>query len=360
MRFALAMDDPFTPFETEFVAKRTPLLNNYRSSPDLVRIQDVLAKALDAKASTPVSKTKGTVAGDSCAVWDFSTPTIEAERLAEFVAKQMVEHKLTPRDFCILVRQKAADYFKKLEPAFTKQKLQLRNEVEQVGEVTMQELLVEEVSELVVVLLRLFTSVRAGRHWTACLDRMCQLNGLAFDDDLGRAKVVKNLNAFEAQFRKNYPAPVTSRADAIKVVQSLINFVGKANILAASPAYRQGDWFDKVCEAAALHLEASSKSVFSWSDALDEYEGAHAVPLMTVHKSKGLEYHTVIFVGLDDQAWWSFANDKIEATAGFFVAFTRAKQRVLFSYCAQRGDRTKIAALYQLLTKAGVKTVAVA
>jgi len=86
----------------------------------------------------------------------------------------------------------------------------------------------------------------------------------------------------------------------------------------------------------------------------------HAVPLMTIHKSKGLEYHTVIFVGLDDQAWWSFANDKIEATAGFFVAFTRAKQRVLFSYCAQRGDRSKIAALYQLLSKAGVKTINVA
>ncbi|WVV47960.1 3'-5' exonuclease [Pseudomonas sp. NA13] len=47
------------------------------------------------------------------------------------------------------------------------------------------------------------------------------------------------------------------------------------------------------------------------------YEGVHAVPLMTIHKSKGLEYHTVIFVGLDDGAWWSFSQDEIEATAGF-------------------------------------------
>jgi superfamily I DNA/RNA helicase len=78
---------------------------------------------------------------------------------------------------------------------------------------------------------------------------------------------------------------------------------------------------------------------------------------MTIHKSKGLEYHTVIFVGLDDGAWWSFDTDKIEATAGFFVAFTRAKQRVVFTYCADRGTRTKIASLYGLLSKAGVKTV---
>lgn len=81
---------------------------------------------------------------------------------------------------------------------------------------------------------------------------------------------------------------------------------------------------------------------------------------MTIHKSKGLEYHTVMFVGLDDKAWWSFANDSLEATAGFFVAFSRARQRVVFSYCASRGDRKQIAPLYDLLKKAGVKVLKIA
>jgi hypothetical protein len=31
------------------------------------------------------------------------------------------------------------------------------------------------------------------------------------------------------------------------------------------------------------------------------------------------------FVGLDDAAWWSFDDDKQEATAGFFVACERAR-----------------------------------
>lgn len=110
-------------------------------------------------------------------------------------------------------------------------------------------------------------------------------------------------------------------------------------------------------EAAAVHLHGSSASAADWTQALDAYEGLHAIPLMTIHKSKGLEYHTVIFVGLDDGAWWSFAGDQVEATAGFFVAFTRAKQRVVFTYCARRGARTKIATLYGLLSKAGVQTV---
>jgi superfamily I DNA/RNA helicase len=360
MRWAMAMEDPFTPYEADFKAERTPLLNNYRSSPDLVRIQDVLSKALDAKSLTPVSKTVGTISGDSCAVWDFSSPNVEADWLADFVAKQMAEHKLKPRDFSILVRQKPADYMKVLEPAFAKKKLYLRNEAQQVAVVALQELLAEDLSDYLLALLRLFTSARAGRHWTACLDMMCILRGLATDDDAGRARVVKQLNAFEAQFRKKYAHPVAGKADAEKLIDELIAFLGKANILAASPAYRQGDWFTSVRTAAALHLEASCSSAKTWLEALDLYEGVHAVPLMTIHKSKGLEYHTVIFVGLDDSAWWSFDNDKSEATAGFFVAFTRAKQRVVFSYCASRGGRTKIAALYELLIKAGVTAIKVA
>jgi hypothetical protein len=47
---------------------------------------------------------------------------VEADRLADFVAKQMAEHKLSPRDFSILVRQKPGDYMKLLEPAFAKSK----------------------------------------------------------------------------------------------------------------------------------------------------------------------------------------------------------------------------------------------
>jgi len=360
MRWAMAMDDPFTPFEADFKAQRTPLFNNYRSSPELVRIQEVLAKALDAKAIAPVSKIEATISGSVCAVWDFSTPAIEANKLAEFVSKQMVEHKLLPRDFSVLVRQKASDFMKLLEPAFAKHGLALRNEALQIGSIALQELLAEDLSEYLVGLLRLFTSNRAGRHWTSSLDMMCDLRGLATDDDSGRAKVVKDLNVYSAEFRKRYPKPLINRAEIIGLVRSLVDFLGKAKILAASPAYRQGDWFNKVASAAVFHIEASCRGAQTWTEALDLYEGLHAVPLMTIHKSKGLEYHTVIFVGLDDNAWWSFDNDQQEATAGFFVAFTRAKQRVVFSYCADRGSRTKIAALYELLTEAGVKTIKIA
>jgi len=183
------------------------------------------------------------------------------------------------------------------------------------------------------------------------------LRGFAFDDDERRAKTSRALQAFEDDFAKRFPTPPTDAATATAVVSYVIDFIGRSTLVAASPAYRQGDWFDRVIEATIIHLEASSRGTSDWTSALDIYEGLYAVPLMTVHKSKGLEYHTVIFVGLDDGAWFNFQRQSKEETAGFFVAFTRAKQRVVFTYCAGRGTRAQIAPLYDLLKKAGVQTI---
>lgn len=359
MRWAMAMDDPFTAFDADFGGRRTPLYNNYRSSPELVRIQHVLAQALDAHAVAPVSKTAGTIAGDSCAIWDFSTPEVEAYRLAAFVAAEMKTQKLGPRDFVLLVRQKPADYASVLEPAFATAGIPLRNEAGAIGAIMLQELLAEEASELIVAILRLAMTKRAGRYWTECQGALSVLNGVALDEETAQAKLARELDTYAIKLSAAHPHPPKSKIAARSIVDDILTFIGRERLIAAHPAYGQGNWLDKVLDACALHLSVSSTDGINWSPALDAYEGVHAIPLMTIHKSKGLEYHSVIFVGLDDGAWWSFANDQIEATAGFFVAFTRAKQRVVFTYCARRGTRSKIATLYNLLGKAGVRTFSI-
>lgn len=359
MRWAMAMDDPFAAFNVDFEAKQTPLYNNYRSSPDLVRIQHTLAQALDAKSVKPVSKTKVTIPGESCVIWDFPSPTREAEKLAAFVAAELKAHDLAPRDFVLMVRQKAVYYAEVLEPTFAAGGIRLRNEAGQVGAIMLQELLAEEASELLVSVLRLAMTARAGRHWTECQEVLAALRGIGPDEEVKQARFAEELDAYSTRLSHVYSTPPMDEARARQLVDNVIGFVGRERLVAVHPAYSQGDWLEKVLASAATHLGQSAMGANDWTDALDAYEGLHAIPLMTIHKSKGLEYHTVIFVGLDDGAWWSFSADQIEGTAGFFVAFTRAKQRVIFTYCAKRGARIKIAALYALLAQAGVQTVAI-
>ncbi|KAB2939377.1 MAG: ATP-dependent helicase [Hyphomicrobium sp.] len=357
MRWAMAMDKPFLAMEHDFGAKRTPLLSNYRSSPDLVRIQHVLAKALDDRSVKPVSKTKVSVSGDCCAVWDFSSPDAEAKTLAEFIQAQMEEHGLGPRDFVLLVRQKAASYVPLLSAALADHGITLRNEAAEIGAVRLQELLSEELSGSVIGFVRVASTDRAGQAWADCLSALGSLRGLPQTDERANLRLEREVETFAAEFRNKYPAPVTTSVKAAALVSDVLDFIGRSQLIAASPAYRQGDWMEKVSKAVARHLFESCVGQSDWLTALDVYEGAQSLPLMTIHKSKGLEYHTVIFVGLDDGAWWSFADDHVEATAGFFVAFTRAKQRVLFTYCPKRGARETISALYELLRMAGVPII---
>ncbi|MNP58795.1 ATP-dependent DNA helicase Rep [compost metagenome] len=90
---------------------------------------------------------------------------------------------------------------------------------------------------------------------------------------------------------------------------------------------------------------------------------------MTIHKSKGLEYDTVIFLGLEDDAFWSFNTQKLEDMCAFFVALSRAKKQCFFTFSASRetsrfGDvqireqsNSSISSLYQLLQNADVEVL---
>ena len=73
--------------------------------------------------------------------------------------------------------------------------------------------------------------------------------------------------------------------------------------------------------------------------ALDTLVGIDTIPVMTIHKSKGLEYNTVIFVGLEDGAFWTYKSQSKEDNCAFFVAVSRAKERVIFTFSKKRQDK---------------------
>jgi len=78
--------------------------------------------------------------------------------------------------------------------------------------------------------------------------------------------------------------------------------------------------------------------------------------LLTITKSKGLEYHTVLIIGLDDKEWWSFQKDTEEGHSNFFVAASRAGERLFLLRSKQRA-MTGIQKIYDLLEQAGIPTV---
>jgi superfamily I DNA/RNA helicase len=155
--------------------------------------------------------------------------------------------------------------------------------------------------------------------------------------------------------RKELRAAVTPEAGTA-VVGRVFEFLDAAALKRAYPEHGDGDSIEIVIEAFALHMKASAAASGHWTRCLDLFEGSDSTPLMTVHKSKGLEYDTIIFLGLDDNSWWSRQAGDVEGLSTFFVALSRAMQRAIFTYCEGRG-RERVADLYQLLTDAGVPEV---
>ena len=185
-------------------------------------------------------------------------------------------------------------------------------------------------------------TTRAGRHWTECQAALGALRGIGAGDEFEQSRLVKELDTYAKRLRREYPKPSTAQTVARKLIEDVLGFIGRERLVSAHRAYNQGDWLEKVLTSAAIHLSQSAAGTDDWTATLDAYEGLYATPLMTIHKSKGSN-----IIRSSSLAWtmvlgWSFAADKIEGTAGFFVAFTRAKQRVAFTYCARRGARTQI------------------
>jgi DNA helicase II / ATP-dependent DNA helicase PcrA len=104
------------------------------------------------------------------------------------------------------------------------------------------------------------------------------------------------------------------------------------------PQYAQGGYLAEIVERLAEMISVELPDN-NWIEVVNAVKGVGAVSIMTMHKSKGLEFHTVIFLGLEDNAIWNYQRDADEETCGLFVALSRAKERCIFTFCRSRPGR---------------------
>jgi len=86
-----------------------------------------------------------------------------------------------------------------------------------------------------------------------------------------------------------------------------------------APQYETLDFFDRIRRATLNFLVECAASGGSWAKAIKTFRGEGQTPLMTITKSKGLEYDQVFLLGLNDTEWWSFDKDPSEGHSVFFV-----------------------------------------
>lgn len=357
MAWAGARIDAFERYERDFNAERIQLLLNFRSSPDLIRIQHVVARALDAGVIETQGRTERLIDGDVAQIWNFATEDSEAVQISSWLAADMQARGTRPRDYALLVRQTADRFEAQLFDEMEVNGLGIRNESRAIGRTTLQDLLVEELTKIGVAILRLAVQRKNPEAWITASKAAIRLRNADPQDDAACRSCELALMVFLARLRKQTSEQEPSAQAAKDIANQMISFLGLDALARTFVEYGTGETLSIAAEAFSIHLAASTANAADWGDALDIFEGTDQVPLMTVHKSKGLEYDTILFLGLDDRMWWSHSAGNPEGISTFFVGLSRAKQRAIFTFSEARGRKDGIADLYQLLADAGVPEV---
>ncbi|GEL44441.1 DNA helicase [Methylorubrum extorquens] len=337
MGFAGAMPDGFATFRRLFDAREVTLLFNWRSHEELVAVQRVVASQIDPATEPVRARRAKSVDGAHCAIWSFPDRTAEIDAIAGWVASELAEGRLEPQRLAILVRFYANQVEGELRPAFEAHGIRLRNVARSVGGVAIQDLLTEELTILLLPLLRLGTSRHEPGAWTAALRTVGLVRAIRDDDERRLGHVMRDVEALAVALRRLMTDTPPDPALARDLVAMMLEGVGEASVRQATAAYHRETDFLRIRSGFTALLGECLAQASSWSDALDRFEGKGQVPLMTIHKSKGMEFHTMIFFGLDDRSWKGLHRGEAEELNSFFVALTRAEQRAFFTCCTQRG-----------------------
>jgi DNA helicase II / ATP-dependent DNA helicase PcrA len=355
MQWAGALAGIFQQFKSDFGASVLRPSLNYRSAPELIRIQGILAAALEKRTVVAVPSEGAMAEEGECRILSFENSSEEARFLASFVKNWVDSDQLSPRDVCVLTRNRPPDYTSELQEELRKCGIKARIESE------IQDLLSEPLTSMLLDFLRLAAAPRAPSAWTNTLNVL--RNTMGGDSEQSQREIERRLSVFLKKLRSLLKKTGGKESEIHKVLEAIILFVGDDHFKALHPQYVQGELYQDTFRQIGSYL-SRFRATMDWNDALDEFEGIDAVPIMTIHKSKGLEYHTVVFVGFEDSAFWGFQRNPTEETCTFFVAFSRAKKRVAFTFCEHREkpagtppqsqERTTIGPLYELLRNAGI------
>ncbi|WP_343679410.1 ATP-dependent helicase [Chryseobacterium arthrosphaerae] len=328
MIWAGARKTVFDDFIEDTGAARVPLTMNFRCAPRLVHLLNYLTEHLLGKKDFANPSPKWHLDQGECFVWAFENPHVEMEVLFQDVSRWVKDDGLDPRDICILVKQNLSAYAGQLIDYFNENGINARDESR------FQDILTQEVCLYIINMLYIIFD---RKNFTAKQDVFDFLSNLRSEmEDEQLLKLENDVFQFLKEIRKEY-ANSSLTEDSIKtLVTKIITFANKDRIIAYYPNYgnlHELDTYIEIVQDELINNYLVSNDIIS---SLNNLVGKDTISVMTIHKSKGLEYHTVIFIGLEDGAFWSFQRQPDEDKCTFFVALSRAKERVVFTFSGIR------------------------
>lgn len=356
MLWAGAKKSVFEDFCSDFNAERFQMMMNHRSAPRLVALQKQMYSMLN-ENDIPIKTSPKWKSDDGIInLFQSDNEIEEAKKVATWVS---VRHSagIEYNDMCILCKQTPEKYTEKIINELAEIGVRARIEMEY------QNILKEPIVDLVIKILSLSLERKHSQEYSELVFILENLKGTSFDQSTNAYRDF----IFGISEMLNRVKKVIQEKNIISdIVELVVAYLNVDDIKSFYPQYKQGTYMqDCIQNFIIMFTDELEIEKGNWLAAIDSFKGLHSIPIMTIHKSKGLEYSDVYFVGLEDAAFWAFKDQSDEDRCAFFVALSRAKSFVTFTYCGYRenlmynkySSHRNIQEFYDLLVQPGIAEV---
>ena len=350
MRWAGANPDIFPDYIQDFNSNEYQLLMNHRSVPKLVEFQKEVHQILNSNQSSIQTNNYPEFQEGEITLFEFENESLEAELIANDIESK-IQGGIRPSEICILAKQKVDDYSSKLITTLSSKGIRARIENEY------QELLKDPTCNLLLDLISCSQGKRDPLIWENISSFYGNINGIdEFTDELILAKSYKEIDNIVSDITYLILNFIPNEESMLNLIYCIIEKIDEKRIISNFSMYNgKNDLATIIDKFSKLLYKEYSQLQGEWIEIVSNFKGENSIPIMTIHKSKGLEYEAVYFLGLEDSAFWNFNKQPEEDKSAFFVALSRAKSYLIFTYCKfrkdDRQDKKNINEIYSLLTQ---------
>ncbi|HAT8858785.1 TPA: AAA family ATPase [Legionella pneumophila subsp. pneumophila] len=327
----------FKKLQSDFDSEIIPLAINHRSNSKIINLINFIIHDLTPQGEVAVvyEGTRKDPPPSRClGARSFNCINDEGEYIAHYIKQLMQQNPgLKPCDFILVLRQKAQEYFVQVNDIFTMNGLHLRNEDMEVikNGIKIQELMEEPLSSFLILLIRKRIGAINYEQEKELERLIASVVGYHMDQDREYKRLHKHLSDLISII--NFSTPLKT------IVSRVIENIGLTKLKNVFPQYRSKYLKKTENSFCAFFQEALDRNLQDIRLAIESYEGHNQIKLMTIHKSKSLEFDTVFFVDFHTSSWWGLENavkdnnakKQREEKNAFFVGLSRAKERLFFT-----------------------------
>lgn len=323
MGWAGAMDGIFQTFTSDFSAVPLNMYRNFRSKPQLLKVQNEIIRELDPTSAMPDEQLNGDEG--EIHVESFENSQEEAIYLANIINDWINKEQLPPAEIAVLVSKQLDLYADHLMMELELRGIPYRNEQQ------MQDITVEPAARLIVDYLSCLYGKREPKAWIRLMNLL-----IPFADEEVQSSARKDLDRLLKKQRKE--AASAEQLDSPfscwwKFVKAFLKHIGSDTIVALSPDYESHKRLQEVFRDTKARIEELLKIESDLPQALGRFTDDQAVRILTIHKSKGLEFDSVIIMAVENEI---FFGDQDENRCAFFVGVSRAKRRLILTHADER------------------------